>query len=627
MKISEKKTIIIWGLIILIIILATALGAIVFGKNANESPVNNMSEQQTQSVVSQEGQSAESGQSEETQVTQKPQESEEAQVTQEPQESEEAQVTQKPQESEEAQVTQKPQESEEAQVTQKPQESEEAQVIQKPQESEEAQMTQKPQESEETQVTQKPQESEEVQATKAPETTEAPKPTEAPTQATGTKPTQLQVKGTQLCDASGNPIQLRGISTHGIGWFPQYVNEACFKQLKQEWNVNVVRLAMYTYENNGYCTDGNKDKLKQLVKDGVKYATNQDLYVIIDWHVLNDQNPNTYKAEAKAFFEEMSKEYKDYTNVIYEICNEPCGGTGWSDVKSYAEEVIDVIRKNDDDAVIIVGTPNWSQFVDQAAADPITGSDNIMYALHFYAATHTNNLRTQMKNAVNNGLPIFVSEYGICDASGNGGIDYNQANEWVKTMDDLGISYIAWNLSNKNETSAILKSSCNKTSGFDQNDLSESGKWLYEMLTGRDASDFTPGNMDANITDQQGNGQGNNQSQTTESTQVPTISISNGEGLKVEAQLVDSWENGSGVSSNYNLTIANGNAADVNGWKLELKFSGNIKDVQGWSGNFSVNGNTLVISNVEYNARIAAGESVKDIGFIVTGESEITLVP
>ncbi len=619
MKTSEKKTIIIWGLIILIVVLAAALGAIVFGKNAQESSGNNrISSQQEQTQVASSQEAPETIPSTED----VPETGEEAQITGKPEESEESQNTQKPEESEESQTTQKPEESEESQTTQKPEESEESQTTQKPEESEEAQTTQKPEESEESQTTQKTEESEATQATKEPEVTDAPKPTEPPAQTTGGKPTQLQVKGTQLCDASGNPIQLRGISTHGIGWFPQYVNEECFKQLKQEWNVNVVRLAMYTFENNGYCTDGNKDKLKQLVKDGVRYATNQDLYVIIDWHVLNDQNPNTYKAEAKAFFEEMSKEYKDYTNVIYEICNEPCGGTGWSEVKSYAQEVIEVIRKNDDDAVIIVGTPNWSQYVDHAAADPITGQNNIMYALHFYAATHTNNLRTQMKNAVNNGLPIFVSEYGICDASGNGGIDYNQANEWVKTMDDLGISYVAWNLSNKNETSAILKSSCNKTSGFGQNDLSDSGKWLYETLTGRDVADFTPSSMENNHSNQQSSGQGNNQSQT----EAPSISINSGEGLKVEAQLVDSWENGSGVSSNYNLTIANENDTDVNGWRIELKFSGNIKEVQGWSGNFSINGSSLVISNVDYNARIASDESVKDIGFIVTGESQITLI-
>ena len=295
-------------------------------------------------------------------------------------------------------------------------------------------------------------------------------------------PGPLSLAGTQLTDSGGNPVQLRGISTHGLAWYPDYVNEACIRQFREDWGMNVIRLALYTAESGGYCTGGDKEGLKSLVKNGVEYATACGMYVIIDWHILSDGNPNTYIKEAKAFFQEMSQEYADYTNVIYEICNEPNGGTSWSQVKSYAEEVISVIRENDEDGIILVGTPNWCQYVDQAAADPIMGYENIMYTLHFYAATHTDSLRKAMVNAVEAGLPIFVSEYGICDASGNGAIDENQADKWVETMNEHGISYVAWNLSNKSETSAILKSSCGKVSGFAGEDLSDSGRWLYGML-------------------------------------------------------------------------------------------------------------------------------------------------
>ena len=250
----------------------------------------------------------------------------------------------------------------------------------------------------------------------------------------------LSVNGTQLVDQNGNPVQLRGISTHGLSWFPNFVDQNAFRQFREEWNVNVMRLAMYTHENGGYCTDGNKENLKNIIYRGVQYATDNDMYVIIDWHVLQEQNPNVYKEEAKKFFSEMSEKYKDYNNVIYEICNEPNGGVGWSEVKSYAEEIIPIIRANDEKAIILVGTPNWSQRVDEAANDPITGYDNIMYTLHFYAATHKDDLRNTMVNAINAGLPVFVSEYGICDASGNGGLDKDSAQKWVDTMNSYGVS-------------------------------------------------------------------------------------------------------------------------------------------------------------------------------------------
>lgn len=293
----------------------------------------------------------------------------------------------------------------------------------------------------------------------------------------------LHVEGTRLMGSNGEEVQLRGISTHGIAWFPGYINEECFRQLRNEWNVNVVRLALYTAEYNGYCTGGDREYLKNLVKNGVNYAKEQDMYVIVDWHILSDSNPNIYLNEAKEFFQEISAEYADSSHIIYEICNEPNGGTTWQDIKSYAKEVIGVIRANDEDAVILVGTPNWSQYVDQAAAEPITEYNNLMYTLHFYAATHTDDLRNKMVSAIESGLPIFVSEYGICDASGSGAINEEQANLWVEQMDNYGISYVAWNMSNKNETSAIIQNWCNKTNNFSLEELSAAGQWLYKTLT------------------------------------------------------------------------------------------------------------------------------------------------
>lgn len=294
---------------------------------------------------------------------------------------------------------------------------------------------------------------------------------------------RLHVKGTKLVDKKGHEVQLRGVSTHGLSWYPQYVNDKCFAQLHDKWGANVVRLAMYTEEYNGYCSGDakNRSDLKKLIKKGVRLAKKHKMYVIVDWHILSDGNPNSHKKEAKAFFREMSREFKGYNNVIYEICNEPNNGTSWKEIKSYARSVISTIRKNDKKAVIVVGTPTWSQDVDQAAADPIKG-DNIMYALHFYAATHKADLRNKMTAAINKGLPVFVTEYGICDASGNGVIDKKEADRWIQTMDEYGVSYIAWNLSNKQESSSIIKSSCPKVSGFKKSELSDEGRWLYHLL-------------------------------------------------------------------------------------------------------------------------------------------------
>ena len=293
---------------------------------------------------------------------------------------------------------------------------------------------------------------------------------------------KLSIKGTDIVDKNGKKYQLKGISTHGIAWFPDYVNKDAFKTLRDDWDANLIRIAMYTGESGGYCQDGDQAKLKKLVEDGVGYATELGMYVIVDWHILSDNNPGINEDEAIKFFDEISAEYADYDNVLYEICNEPNGSTTWDDIKSYAEKVIPVIRENDKDAIIIVGTPTWSQDVEIAAADPIEGQENIAYTLHFYAATHKDNIRDKAKTALDKGLCLFVSEFSICDASGNGGIDYDSAEEWFKLINDNNISYAAWNLSNKNETSALIDSACDKTSGWSDDELSDTGIWIKSMI-------------------------------------------------------------------------------------------------------------------------------------------------
>ncbi len=426
----------------------------------------------------------------------------------------------------------------------------------------------------------------------------------------------LAVSGSQLVNESGSPIQLRGISTHGLSWFPEYVNKESFQQLHMQWNASVVRLVMYVAEEGGYCTGGDKEALKQLVKDGVAYAEAADMYVIVDWHVLREGNPNLYKEDAKAFFAEMSKEFADKKHVLYEICNEPNGGVGWDEVKAYAEEIIPVIRENDEDAIIIVGTPTWSQDVDVAAASPITGYDNIMYALHFYAATHTEQLRQKMTTAIEAGLPIFVTEFGTCDASGNGGIDYGQSEEWIARMDEHGVSYVAWNLSNKAETSAILKPECEKIAGFAAEDLTDNGKWIYEKLTGEHAKSGNLQRKEESI------------SQTEEREKKPDDSdtaVGKDGAVSYTATVANTWQADGKTFYQYNLTLRNSSATEIDGWEITLEFSEAITLSDGWNGTYSIKGSEMSITAVDYNKKISADGEVTDIGFIVSAGDGLLL--
>ncbi|MDD6660190.1 MAG: cellulase family glycosylhydrolase [Lachnospiraceae bacterium] len=410
----------------------------------------------------------------------------------------------------------------------------------------------------------------------------------------------LSVKGSHLVDAKGKNFQLKGVSTHGIAWFPGYVNKNAFKSLRDNWGANTVRLAMYTEEYGGYCSNGNKSALKKKVQEGVQAATDLGMYVIIDWHVLSDQNPNKHKKEAIAFFKEMAKKYKNQKNVIYEICNEPNGGTSWNQVKSYAEAVIKEIRAIDRNAVILIGTPTWSQDVDTAAKNPIKGYRNLMYTFHFYAATHKESYRKKLESAVKAGLPVFVSEYGICDASGSGSINQTEADKWFTLLNRYQISYMAWNLSNKNETSSLLKSSCKKTSGWTASDLSKSGTYVVKQMKGK-----LPG---GNTTAPAAPGTPSNPKSVRASSKYCTVS------LKKDGN----WQSGKRYYTIYRLTIRNKSKYNISNWKLRVKFKYAVQVSDKWNGSITSKTNYVTIIPTTWNRKIAPQGQDQSIGFIVS---------
>ncbi len=291
-----------------------------------------------------------------------------------------------------------------------------------------------------------------------------------------------------MVDQNGVPTQLRGASTHGMHWFPQYVNQNAFQTLRDDWGINMVRLVCYPRDGGsvGYLTGGDstKQQLDTLIQNGVDYATKLGMYALVDWHV-HAYNPNEYLKEAKIFFTKYATMYKDHDNVLYEICNEPTG-TNWysgngKDLYTYCSEVIKTIRAIDPDAIIICGTNTWSQDVDQVAAKPMKdlGYKNIMYTFHFYSATHKENLMEKVRLATKDGTPIFVTEFGICSADGNGSYDAENADRWIALLDELNISFACWSYSNCNEKSAYFKSSCSNAGGdWTADDLTTTGKWL-----------------------------------------------------------------------------------------------------------------------------------------------------
>lgn len=292
---------------------------------------------------------------------------------------------------------------------------------------------------------------------------------------------RLRAEGTKLVDEAGQTVVLRGVSTHGITWFPDFINESLFKRVSTEWNANLIRLAVYSSQ---YCNGYDEESLRLLEK-GIEAARAADMYVVVDWHILEDGDPNEHAQEAVAFFEQIAAEYADVPNLLFEICNEPNGEADWSDILDYCDKVIPVIRKQIPEAVILVGTPEFDRNLGSAVLRPVP-YDNVMMVLHFYAASHDAGLLRELKAAHDSGLPVFISECGISESSGDGDLNFAMAARWFDYLNRNNISYAVWSLSDKNESSAMFRPGFEPTEPIRDSDLTDSGRWVKALISGVD---------------------------------------------------------------------------------------------------------------------------------------------
>ncbi len=286
---------------------------------------------------------------------------------------------------------------------------------------------------------------------------------------------KLKVQGTQLMNDKNETVVLHGMSFGWHNWWPRFYNEGTTRELVRNWNSTVVRAAM-GIEPKGNAYLQAPEKSERLIRTVIDAAIKENIYVIVDWHAHD-----IHTEKAKDFFARIAADYKDYPNIIYEIFNEPDHET-WEEVKAYSEEVIKAIREHDKDNIILVGSPHWDQDIHLAAADPIKGYNNLMYTLHFYAATHKQYLRDRGDQALQAGLPLFVSECAGMEATGNGPLDIEEWNNWVVWMDKNKLSWVAWSIADKNETCSVLLPTANSEGGWKKEDIKEWGHIVRKAL-------------------------------------------------------------------------------------------------------------------------------------------------
>lgn len=288
---------------------------------------------------------------------------------------------------------------------------------------------------------------------------------------------QLSISGVYMVNQEGKPVALRGMSLFWSQWMGKYYNYDCIKWLRDDWHCEVVRAALGVESDSGYLAfpENEMKKVTEVIEAGIKLG----IYIVVDWHSHFAEKSTE---EAISFFSRIAEDYGEYSNIIYEIYNEPLNVSWDSVVKPYAEQVIAAIRKVDKDNLVIVGTPRWSQDVDIAAQNPINDK-NVAYAFHFYASTHKQLFRDKCQVAVDSGLALWASEFGTCFSDGDGDINYEELSAWMDFMKKNKISWCNWSVADKKETSSILKPGANPGGKWPEDMLTESGLLIRQILT------------------------------------------------------------------------------------------------------------------------------------------------
>lgn len=293
----------------------------------------------------------------------------------------------------------------------------------------------------------------------------------------------LAVKGNKVVDAQGKPLSLAGPSLFwsNSGWEGnggRFYHPAVVRYVKQDWHAGIIRAAIGADATGGYQSHPaeNFARLEAVVDAAIA----EGLYVIVDFHSHDAQR---YPEVAVQFFGKVARKYGRYPNLIYEIYNEPLDTTDWAtQIKPYAERVIASIRAIDPDNLIVVGTQTWSQDVDKAAADPLTGVHNVAYALHFYAGTHKQALRDKAVLAMNKGLALMVTEWGAVNADGDGGLAKEETERWLAFMREHQLTHLQWAFSDKKEGASQLKPGTDVNAPWSAANLSEAGLYIRGIV-------------------------------------------------------------------------------------------------------------------------------------------------
>lgn len=294
----------------------------------------------------------------------------------------------------------------------------------------------------------------------------------------------LSVQGNKIVDEHGQVVSFAGpslfwSSTSGDSNGFRFFTAADVAKFKSDWNATIIRAVLGVEGWGGFYQDAEANKAR--VRTVVNAAIANDMYVIIDWH---DHHAEQHTDDARNFFIEMANEFGGYDNVIFEIYNEPLNVSWDNVIRPYAEDITRAIRNTGSDNLVLVGTRNWCQEVDEASANPVS-DNNTAYSLHFYASDggHQEGLRNKARTALSRNCAIFVTEWGATQASGDGYIDEGLVNTWMDFCKENDLSNCIWSVNDKSETASFFNPGTQWNGGWSDANLKQSGHIAKNIIS------------------------------------------------------------------------------------------------------------------------------------------------
>lgn len=177
---------------------------------------------------------------------------------------------------------------------------------------------------------------------------------------------------------------------------------------------------------------------------------------------------------------------------------------------------------------------------------------------------------------------MFVSEFGITEASGNGTLDEQSGQAWIDLLDQDRISRVAWAISDKEEASSIFKPGTDPDSPS-LSDLTEWGQRLRQVYTGKDTDDEKDSQDDAD------SGQ-------------KTADVKSGDnGLKATLKQSNTWNSDGMTFTQFDLPLTSRSDQPVTGWSEALQFTKDVTIDQSWNGDISASGSSVTVKAGKYH--------------------------